>query len=102
MGLGVPCRTGRFPFDGIPGFTQRDDVPALAAALARLIAGPAERHRFGEAKRARADSLLTVGRMVRELQGRYAELAACPRGLPIAAPYKRLSSRPAPAQALQH
>lgn len=58
-----------------------EDVPALAAALSRLIADPAERRRLGEGGRRRADSIFTVDRMAREFEDSYATLAAKPHRL---------------------
>ncbi|HVJ52734.1 MAG TPA: glycosyltransferase family 4 protein [Aliidongia sp.] len=55
-----------------------DDVPALAAALAKLMADPARREQLGRAAAARVEAMFTVERMARRFEETYAALAAIP------------------------
>ena len=52
-----------------------DDIPALAAALTRLIGSAGERRRQGEAARARVAQAFSVARMAARFQDLYATLA---------------------------
>jgi glycosyltransferase involved in cell wall biosynthesis len=58
--------------DGVTGLcVPAEDPDALAAALRRLLADPAERQRMGRAAKARVLQRFTADRMVADLQGRY-------------------------------
>ena len=100
----VSTRVGGIPevvLDGETGLlVPPDDVPALSAALARLLDDKELRLRLGAAAAERVDRDFTVERMARQFEETYASLAAIPRsqlgwggvfqGL---RPYARLVSR---------
>ena len=56
-----------------------ENVPALVAALARLVSDPATRRRFGQALRETVERRFSIQRYVREFEETYAELLDRPR-----------------------
>ena len=61
--------------EGVTGHVvPRDDVEALRASLARLLADPSQRERMGEAGRARALERFTANEMARQFERLYTEL----------------------------
>ncbi len=82
MLAGVPCAASAIPGhadllkDGVTGLSfGPDDVPALSAALARLLDGPAEAGKMAAAARAMVSAGFSVEAMARGYERIYRELA---------------------------